>query len=697
MADYNGTTGDNRYEGTSDDDIISGNAGNDDLDGKAGDDAVAGDAGDDFLKGGEGDDALSGGAGNDTIFLSPGHDTIDGGEGTDWYNLSGWVLTDGVSNASAANLVFAQVDLRVEGLPQRVGYDSNLTPILATLSSIENVAGSRWSDEVVGNDAANHFLDINDGNDDFAGGGGDDVIEIRRGVLADVTTSASSRSRILAGEGNDAIDFLGRARLVDSINVRGDGGDDTVRVENARNAAVAGGEGADLISVINARSSTTDGGSGNDRLLLSVTSGKHAVTLGAGADILTVGRLGTAAITVKDFVAGDGGDTLSFWTILRSNALRNYVPLELLDRFDWNNPFASGHLRLLQVGEDTHVQFDRDGGGDAFQDLLILEGIDVSDLTYRNLDGFSSGVRTTSVNGTDRNDTLHGTGESDKIYGLSGNDTLTSLTTAGSNDVPVMLSGADSLHGGAGDDTYYVDSRYDRVIEAANEGIDTVYAGDNFVLSGNVENLTLRSNRASSGTGNEGANHIDGNAVANSLRGMGGNDFIDGNDGNDLLEGNAGNDELTGDDGDDLLKGGTGNDFLSGGDGNDRLDGGKGRDVLLIERGLDVLQGGAGADRFVLYSPSETTADRALASRIVDFNQREGDRIDLSVFGSEATGQVHFNFIGSAAFGKVAGELHAVIDSGNTYVEGDADGDGLADFAIRLDGVVALTAADFVL
>jgi restriction endonuclease Mrr len=54
-------------------------------------------------------------------------------------------------------------------------------------------------------------------------------------------------------------------------------------------------------------------------------------------------------------------------------------------------------------------------------------------------------------------------------------------------------------------------------------------------------------------------------------------------------------------------------------------------------------------------------------------------------------------FIGTAAFSKTAGELRYQEIGGNTYVSGDTNGDGLADFLIRLAGSHALTSSDFVL
>jgi hypothetical protein len=57
-------------------------------------------------------------------------------------------------------------------------------------------------------------------------------------------------------------------------------------------------------------------------------------------------------------------------------------------------------------------------------------------------------------------------------------------------------------------------------------------------------------------------------------------------------------------------------------------------------------------------------------------------------------GEKPLKFIGNADFAGVAGEVHYVQSSGDTFVEGDVNGDGNADFAIRLVGLHDLTAAD---
>ncbi len=60
-------------------------------------------------------------------------------------------------------------------------------------------------------------------------------------------------------------------------------------------------------------------------------------------------------------------------------------------------------------------------------------------------------------------------------------------------------------------------------------------------------------------------------------------------------------------------------------------------------------------------------------------------------------GDQKFAFIGTGAFTGVAGQLHYLHEGSTTFVEGDTNGDGAADFAIRLNGLVALVGADFVL
>jgi 23S rRNA (adenine2030-N6)-methyltransferase len=83
---------------------------------------------------------------------------------------------------------------------------------------------------------------------------------------------------------------------------------------------------------------------------------------------------------------------------------------------------------------------------------------------------------------------------------------------------------------------------------------------------------------------------------------------------------------------------------------------------------------------------------------ITDFTPAQGDLIDLSGIDANALpgGDQEFAFIGTAAFSGTPGELRDDAGGGTTLVSGDVNGDGTADFAIRLAGDHTLAAGNFV-
>ena len=156
---------------------------------------------------------------------------------------------------------------------------------------------------------------------------------------------------------------------------------------------------------------------------------------------------------------------------------------------------------------------------------------------------------------------IQGGSGNDILDGLGGNDVL--VGGAG-DDILIGGTGMNEMQGGAGNDTYFVSTTGDSVVEAAGGGTDRVITDAAlYVLGNNVENLT------GTGTG--------------AFRG-------EGNDLDNLIVGGSGNNVLLGNGGNDTILGGTGNDLLEGGTGDDSLNGGA---------GADTLTGGAGADRFV--------------------------------------------------------------------------------------------------
>ncbi|MDD1466718.1 hypothetical protein MEO43_15775, partial [Dolichospermum sp. ST_sed5] len=96
-------------------------------------------------------------------------------------------------------------------------------------------------------------------------------------------------------------------------------------------------------------------------------------------------------------------------------------------------------------------------------------------------------------------------------------------------------AGADTLIGGVGNDSYYVDNAADSIIENANEGTDRVFTTITYTLAPTLENLTLQGTTAINGTGNDLNNSITGNAAANVITGGAGADTLIGGLGNDNL------------------------------------------------------------------------------------------------------------------------------------------------------------------
>jgi Ca2+-binding RTX toxin-like protein len=275
------------------------------------------------------------------------------------------------------------------------------------------------------------------------------------------------------------------------------------------------------------------------------------------------------------------------------------------------------------------------------------------------------------------NDTVNGLGGNDELYGEDGNDRL------------VGGDGNDKMIGGAGDDTYVVSDKGDVVAEREDGGNDSVEASVNTTLSDNVENLTLTGSDDLDGSGNALANAITGNDGDNRLYGL---------DGNDTIKSGAGIDRLHGGNGNDILVAGGGSDAIHGDAGDDRINAGAGIDRIYGGLGRDVLTGGAGAD-FFIFAKGDSAADKGAADIIRDMNAAEGDRIDLHAIDANQgqKGDQAFHFIGSADFSGAAGELRFEKSHGDTFVFGDTDGDGNADFTLHLHGATALKGEYFIL
>jgi uncharacterized delta-60 repeat protein len=290
---------------------------------------------------------------------------------------------------------------------------------------------------------------------------------------------------------------------------------------------------------------------------------------------------------------------------------------------------------------------------------------------------------------------------------LMGNGAANHLIGGEGGDRLFGNAGNDTLEGGVGVDI--ADYRYALGSVEVNLFLGTAHGAD-----GDDTLLMVESVR-----GSEHADRIAGDAQANSLLGGLGNDTIAGGAGADTLQGGDGKDtvdysaaegavvasladktaiqdgwgatdvftsieRLVGSDFGDRFAGDGRLNWLDGGNGNDTLEGGGSRDLLT---------GGAGADVFVYIAVTDSVIGNS-RDLIQDFTRSQGDRIDLRGLDANTLldGVQGFAFIGGAAF-SAAGQLRVT----GTLLSGDVDGDGIADFEIRVLGEPSLQAGDFLL
>jgi Ca2+-binding RTX toxin-like protein len=369
--------------------------------------------------------------------------------------------------------------------------------------------------------------------------------------------------------------------------------------------------------------------------------------------------------------------SLSQWT----NDFSSWDEVWYITDFDYSATSLDRAVRTTTTLDDAAILRQILSGDDEFtlsDENDIAYGYDGRDWMdgNRGEDLLDGGRGDDTIRGGDGIDRLIGGLGDDYLYGGSGADRLDG---GNGRDVIYGSEGADELDGGIGND--YLIGEADDDILYGGAGAD-ILRGDDFLIARGNDELY----------GGEGGDELYGGLGADHLEGGAGHDLLDGGEESDMLIAGAGHDRMDGGAGDDVLDGNSGNDTLAGGEGMDRLIGGVGRDQLT---------GGAGSDRFFFRSTAESTS--AARDRITDFNAAEGDKIGLAAIDADSTSPFmydHFVFIGGNAFSGDAGELRVfnIGRTGNLYrVEGDTNGDGLADFALDVTSFAALNESDFIL
>lgn len=686
--------------------VITGTAFGDTFDGRAGNDQLSGQAGNDMLDGGIGDDKLFGDEGDDTLVGSLGYDRLYGGSGNDTYMVNDADDYAYENAGEGTDQVIASIDhqlrAQVENLTLTgtalIGKGNDLNNIIGGNGNANKLYGYGGNDQLIGG-AGDDMLYGDVGNDTLVGGAGYDGLYGGLGNDVYMVTDATDFAYENAAEGTDQVNSTVNHQLranVENLNLLGsaqigEGNDLGNYIQgNSAHNRLYGLDGDDILY----------GASGDDYLFGG--TGEDELTGGAGFDRM-YGGAGDDTYHVDDSTdyayenAGEGHDRVI--SSLNSHTLRaNVERLTLvglavtgkgneLDNFitgnELNNKLYGMDGVDLLDGNDGSDTLDGGTGGDIMSggsgnDQYCVD--DLGDVTIESADEGVDTVRTTislaladnienvvllgsgnlNAAGNGLNNVMTGNAGDNHFIGGAGVDQLKGL---GGNDTLDGGIGSDRLYGGTGHDSYIVDTTGDIIFENAGEGIDSVQSAGTYVLSANVEHLFLTGSGNANGTGNDLGNGIVGNAGANILYGQGGSDILQGMEGADVLK---------------------------GGDDNDVVNGGAGRDRLYGE---------AGADIFAFRDGDFPGLTTSTCDQIHDFSQLQGDMIRLDEVDANTLldGDQGFSFLGNNAFTGTAGELRSYQSSGNTYVQGDTDGDGIGDFLIRLDGLHTLQASDFLI
>ncbi|MDP3241110.1 MAG: calcium-binding protein, partial [Reyranella sp.] len=246
------------------------------------------------------------------------------------------------------------------------------------------------------------------------------------------------------------------------------------------------------------------------------------------------------------------------------------------------------------------------------------------------------------------------------------------------------------LVGEAGNDTYFVDNVSDTVVEAAEEGADTVLASVSYTLGANVENLTLTGDSYINATGNDLDNVLTGNWRSNTLNGGVGADTMAGGMGQDVyhvdnvgdvivealnegiddvistisyvLGANLENLELLGSAAIDATGNSLGNE-LFGNSGVNILDGGVGNDTLNGRGGADTMIGGTGNDIYFV----DTVGDQ-----VIEATGEGTDRVNSSVSYILVANVENLTLTGSANIDGIGNALNNALvgNAGNNVLDG---------------------------
>jgi len=384
-------------------------------------------------------------------------------------------------------------------------------------------------------------------------------------------------------------------------------------------------------------------GSDQGDILYTGEGGTDTVDAKGGNDVIDMGA--TAFAPFHSLNGGTGHDTIrafgNLFTADKVLDLRN-ATLQSIEAID------------IDGGATVRLLGSQIGAGFVSPTALVTKAIDTANNGAlevvldtpgaANLSGFTVGAGVSiTVFGSTGTDTISGTSIGETIRADAGTDTVNGNGGSDTFLVAGTVAEFDTMNGGTGTDTMYAEGGSPLTLTGFNAAAQAIEQ-----WSGNGQGLL----------GNGNANVFD-------LSGL------------ESLSGLASIDGLGGD---------------------DTITGSKLADVIRGGLGKDTMAGGLGGDRFDFDAVSEIGKKKGQLDLISDWG--DGDRIDLSSIDANGSqkGDKAWKFLKKegAAFTK-AGQVGFDQKKGTTFVQGDTNGDGKADFKLELMGLVDLSKDDFIL
>lgn len=730
MATINGTPNNDNLLGTADDDLINGLAGND------------------TLEGGAGIDTLTGGTGDDTYIIGNNKITIDTvieleTQGTDTvqsfvtYTLPSHIENLILMGNSAINGTGNELKNIITG--------NTGNNILAGGGGADTIYGGAGNDSITGSGSTDALYG-EDGDDTLVGGGGSD--ELYGGAGNDKLSTAGAGEPITPtldpftvydSKNNTALD-LAQAIVDPNSNIKII--NNSVHYTGADRAAAffeklefgqlegvnfSLGKGIVLTSgnaqIPSTNSSTGFGSSNNkpgDDDLTKIVDGLFPGSASFDAAILEF----EFTITQPIEAATDPTKALT------------QVTFDILFGSDEYPEYVGQFVDIAAVYvDDVNYAFFENG-----KPLSVIQDNLTPGNFYNNAnrdlaieyDGMSAPLKITGnlAAGTTHKIRIAIADTKDSVLDsgifisnlVAVSDTGETGVRLNNSDILDGGTGADTMSGGFGNDTYFVDNIDDVIEELEGQGTDTVKSTISYVLASTLEHLTLLGTANIDGTGNAKNNRLIGNSGNNVLLGGDGNDTLDGGDGTDTLvggnnddtyivrnsdtiivedgtstndtvrsyvsytlsnnlenlyliglgnlngTGNSANNLIVGNNGNNSLVGGAGNDTLNGGEGNDTLEGGEGNDTYHVDSALDVIKelNGQGTDT-VISAVSYTLAanlENLTLTGTTDIDGRGNDSDNILIGNSGK----------NILIGGKGNDIYYVDNLGDIVIESDNEG-----------------------